>query len=84
MGLVARIAWGVASNRPPGEAIAAALIGCGLDITRLELVDPGPSAIRRYAGSGPAGFLDIRVLDRDTFGAAASRRLFQRERLLSR
>jgi len=81
VGLAARIAWGVASNRPPGEAIAAALIGCGLDITLLELVDPGPSAIRRYAGSGPAGFLDIRVLDRDTFGTAASRRLLRRVRL---
>ncbi len=81
VGLAAHIAWGVASNRPPGEAIAAALIGCSLDITRLELVDPGSSAIRRYAGSGPSGNLDIRVLDRDTFGTAASRRLLRRVRL---
>jgi uncharacterized membrane protein YbhN (UPF0104 family) len=81
VGLTAHVAWGVVSNRPPGTEVADALMGCGLDITRLELLDPAPNTGRRYAGSGPGGRLDIRVLDRDTFGAAASRRLFRRLRL---
>ena len=81
VGLVAHIVWGVASNRPGGAAVAAALIGCGLDITRLELVEQAASPLRRYAGSGAAGPLDIRVVDRDTFGTAASRRLLRRVRL---
>jgi uncharacterized protein (TIRG00374 family) len=81
VGLTAHVIFGVASNRPLGTAVAAALIGCGLDITRLELVDGVPSTGRRYAGSGPAGLLDIRVLDRDTFGAVAGRRLLRRMRL---
>jgi uncharacterized protein (TIRG00374 family) len=81
VGLVAHLAWGVVSNRPPGTAVADALLGCGLQITRLELLDPAPSTGRRYAASGPMGPLDIRVLDRDTFGAGASRRLLRRMRL---
>ena len=81
IGLTSRVAWGVVSNRPPGRAVAAALIGCGLDLTRLELVSSTPSTGRRYAGSGPTGKLDIHVLDRDTFGSAASRRLLRRMRL---
>ena len=81
VGLVAHLAWGVVSNRPSGTAVADALLGCGLNITRLELLDPAPSTGRRYAGSGPMGPLDIRVLDRDTFGAGASRRLLRRMRL---
>lgn len=78
VGLLSHLVRGVASNRPPGTAIADALIRCGLDITRLELVGWAPSAGRRYAGSGPAGLLDIRVLDRDTFGAVAGRRFLRR------
>ncbi|MBE3074144.1 MAG: flippase-like domain-containing protein [Actinobacteria bacterium] len=81
VGLLAHLAWGVTSNRPPGTAVAAALISCGLDITRLELVKSAPGAGRWYAGSGPAGLLNVRVLDRDTFGTAASRRLLRRMRL---
>jgi uncharacterized protein (TIRG00374 family) len=81
VGLIAHLAWGVASNRPPGTAVAAALLGCGLDITRLEFVESAPGSGRRYAGSGPTGLLDVRVLDRDTFGPAASRRLLRRMRL---
>jgi uncharacterized protein (TIRG00374 family) len=81
VGLSAHVARGVVSNRPPGREVAGALIGCGLDITRLELVSPAPGTGRRYVGSGPAGHLDVRVLDRDTFGAAASRRLLRRLRL---
>jgi uncharacterized protein (TIRG00374 family) len=81
VGLSAHVAWGVVSNRPPGSEVAEALIGCGLDITRLELFDPAPETGRRYVGTGPAGALDVHVLDRDTFGAAASRRLLRRLRL---
>jgi uncharacterized membrane protein YbhN (UPF0104 family) len=81
VGLMAHVVSGVVSNRPPGAEVATALMGCGLDINRLELLDPAPSTGRRYAGSGPAGVLDIRVLDRDTFGAAASRRLLRRLQL---
>ena len=81
VGLMAHVAWGVVSNRPRGTEVADALLGCGLDISRLELLDPAPNTGRRYAGSGPAGRLDVRVLDRDTFGAAASRRLLRRLRL---
>lgn len=81
VGRAAHLAWGVATNRPPGTAIAAALINCGLDITRLELVGSDPDTGRQYAASGPTGLLNVRVLDRDTFGSAASRRLFRRLRL---
>jgi uncharacterized membrane protein YbhN (UPF0104 family) len=81
VGLTARLAWGVVSNRPTGLAVADALIGCGLGITRLELLESAPGMGRRYAGTGPAGRLDVRVLDRDTFGAAATRRLLRRVRL---
>ncbi|HEX7462089.1 MAG TPA: lysylphosphatidylglycerol synthase transmembrane domain-containing protein [Dermatophilaceae bacterium] len=81
VGLLARLALGAASTRPPGSAIAAALIGCGLDLTRLELVEPERSGGRRYAGSGPDGSLDIYVLDAETFGAAIARRVVRRVRL---
>jgi len=81
VGLMAHVVWGVTSNRPPGTDVAAALIGCGVGITRLELLERAPGTGRRYAGSGPTGLLDVRVLDRDTFGAAASRRLLRRLRL---
>ncbi|MEO8518335.1 MAG: lysylphosphatidylglycerol synthase transmembrane domain-containing protein [Dermatophilaceae bacterium] len=81
VGLVTRLALGAASTRPAGAAVAAALIGCGLDLTRLELVEPGPSGGRQYAGSGPEGSLDVRVLDRETFGTAIARRVLRRVRL---
>jgi glycosyltransferase 2 family protein len=81
VGLVTRLGLGATSTRPPGTAVAAALIGCGLDLTRLELVDPGPSGGRRYAGSGPGGPVDVRVLDRETFGTAIARRVLRRARL---
>jgi len=81
VGLTAHVVWGVVSNRPSGTDVADALIGCGLDITRLTLLDPAPNTGRRYAGEGPGGSLDVRVLDRDTFGAAATRRLVRRVRL---
>ena len=81
MGLVARLAMGAGSTRPAGRAVATALIGCGLDIKRLELVEATEGTGRRYAGSAPDGSLDVQVLDRDTFGTAAGRRLLRRVRL---
>ena len=81
VGLTAHVAFGVASNRPTGTDVAASLIRCGLHLTRLELVESAPSAGRRYAGWGPKGPMDIHVLDRDSFGTAASRRLLRRLRL---
>jgi uncharacterized membrane protein YbhN (UPF0104 family) len=81
VGLVARLALGTASTRPPGSEVAAALVGCGLKITRLELVEPSPEGGRRYAGSGPGGPLDVQVLDRETFGTAVGQRVLRRVRL---
>ena len=81
VGLIARLTVGAASTRPPGTAVAAALIGCRLDVTRLELVEPAPTEGRQYAGSGPGGALDVRVLDRETFGTAVGRRVLRRVRL---
>ncbi|MEP7193168.1 MAG: lysylphosphatidylglycerol synthase transmembrane domain-containing protein [Actinomycetota bacterium] len=81
VGLTANVVWGVVSNRPPGTDVAAALIRCGLSVTRLELKGSTPSPGRRYVGTGAGGRLDVRVLDRETFGAAASRRVLRRVRL---
>ncbi len=81
VGLLARLTLGAASTRPPGAAVAAALIGCGLDLRRLELAGSAPTEGRRYAGSGPGGALDVRVLDRETFGTALGRRVLRRVRL---
>lgn len=81
VGLGILFAIGAASTRPPGTAIAAALIGCGLDITRLELVESTGVRGRQYSGSGPVGSLDVRVLERDTFGTEAGRRVLRRVRL---
>ncbi|MEO8555101.1 MAG: lysylphosphatidylglycerol synthase transmembrane domain-containing protein [Actinomycetota bacterium] len=81
VGLGSLIAMGAPSTRPPGTAVAAALTGCGLDITRLELVKSAGSRGRTYAGSGPSGSLDVRVLERDTFGTEAVRRVMRRVRL---
>src|SRR5665647_1332972 len=81
VGLAALFTIGAASTRPPGTAVAAALIGCGLDITRLELVESTGVRGRQYSGSGPVGSLDVRVLERDTFGTEAGRRVLRRVRL---
>ena len=81
VGLATRFALGATSTRPPGTAVAAALLGCGLGLTRLELVEPAPAGGRRYTGSGPEGPLDVRVLDRETYGAAIARRVLRRVRL---
>ena len=80
-GLMFRLAVGTASTQPPGTDVAAALVGCGLDISRLELVESAPGEGRWYAGSGPAGHVDVHVLDRDSFAIAAGRRVLRRMRL---
>ncbi|MDQ1482196.1 MAG: hypothetical protein QOF35_272, partial [Actinomycetota bacterium] len=81
VGLLAHVTLGVVSNRPPGTAIAAALVDCGLEISRLELVESAPTAGRQYVASGSTGLLDVRVVDRETFGTAASRRVVRRMRM---
>jgi uncharacterized membrane protein YbhN (UPF0104 family) len=81
VGLVALIAIGAASTSPPGRAVASALLACGLELTRMELVESAGSRGRQYAGSGPAGPIDVRVLERDTFGTEAARRVLRRVRL---
>jgi len=81
VGLVVRLTVGTASARPPGTAVAGALIGCGLDVTRMELVESAQGEGRRYTGSGPVGPLDVHVLDRDSFAITASRRVLRWMRL---
>jgi glycosyltransferase 2 family protein len=81
VGLVALIAIGAASTSPPGTAVAAALNACGLELTRLEMVESAGSTGRRYAGWGPVGSIDVLVLERDTFGTEAARRVWRRVRL---
>jgi len=81
VGLFALLVVGAASTRASGHAVAAALVGCGLDLTRLELVESTGTTARRYAGSGPVGMIDVRVLERDTFGTEAGRRVVRRVRL---
>ena len=81
VGLFALLVVGAASTRVSGHAVAAALVGCGLDLSRLELVESTGTTGRRYAGSGPAGSFDVRVLERDTFGTEAVRRVLRRVRL---
>ena len=80
VGLGARYGLGAASVRPEGAAVASALIGCGLVLARLELVSPTDDG-RRYVGSGGSGPLDVRVVDRDSFGSMTGRRLLRRLRL---
>src|SRR6185436_17328417 len=81
VGLMFRLAVGTTSTRPPGTAVAAALVGCGLDSSRLALVEAAPGEGRWYVGSGPVGPLDVNVLDRDSFAIAAGRRMLRRMRL---
>lgn len=83
VGLAFRFGFGARSRRPPGADVAQALVGTGLPLTRLELVDANYLGDRRYAGTTPTHPVDIRVLDRDTFGLASGRRLLRALRLRS-
>jgi glycosyltransferase 2 family protein len=80
VGLGVRFGLGAAAVRPDGAAVAAALIGCGVDIARLELVSPTED-LRHYRGSGRSGLVDVQVVDRDSFGSMTGRRLLRRLRL---
>ena len=80
IGLAVRYGRGAASTRPDGTAVAEALAGCGLSLTRLELVS-APMDVRRYVATGSMGPIDVRVLDRDTHGSATARRVLRRLRL---
>jgi len=84
VGLAFRYALGAASTRPPGTDIAAVLVGSGVPLARLELVDADEEGDRRYLGTTREGApVDVQVMDRDTFGLASGRRLLRRLRLRS-
>ncbi|MDN5764647.1 MAG: flippase-like domain-containing protein [Humibacillus sp.] len=81
IGLAFRFGFGATSTRPPGGEVAGALVGTGLELTRLELVDANHLGDRRYTGTTPSGPVDVRVIDRDTFGLASGLRLLRVVRL---
>ena len=83
VGLAFRLGFGAVSTRPPGIDVARVLLGTGIPIQRLELVDANAAGDRRYAGLTPQGPLDVHVIDRDTFGLASGRRLVRALRLRS-
>jgi uncharacterized membrane protein YbhN (UPF0104 family) len=82
IGLAVRYAAGSMSQRPSGEAIAAALAPVGLAVTELRRVDAAGAASRRYvAVTRDGGRLDVRVFDRDQQAAGALYRVYRLVRL---
>lgn len=81
VGLAFRLGFGAPSTRPPGEEVAKALVGTGLALRRLELVDPNFFGDRRYVGTTDDARIDVQVIDRDTFGLSSGRRLVRVLRL---
>jgi uncharacterized membrane protein YbhN (UPF0104 family) len=82
IGLAVRYAAGSMSQRPSGEAIAAALAPVGLTVTELRRVDAAGAASRRYvAVTRDGGRLDVRVFDRDQQAAGALYRVYRLVRL---
>ncbi|MCW2911350.1 MAG: integral rane protein-like protein [Actinomycetia bacterium] len=82
IGLAVRYAAGSMSQRPSGEAIAAALAPVGLTVTELRRVDAAGAASRRYAAvTRDGGRLDVRVFDRDQQAAGALYRVYRLVRL---
>lgn len=81
IGLAFRFGFGARSTRPPGGAVAGALVASGLPLTRFELVDASYHGDRRYTGTTTAEMVDVRVIDRDTFGLASGLRLLRVLRL---
>jgi uncharacterized membrane protein YbhN (UPF0104 family) len=70
------------SQRPAGEAIAAALGAAGQPVTELRRVNAAGGASRRYAAVTPGGGrLDVRVFDRDQQAAGALYRVYRLVRL---
>ena len=83
VGLAFRYGFGATSTRPPGREVAEALVASGVPLIRLELVDPDDSGDRRYLGQTDTLPVDVRVMDRDTFGLASGWRLVRLLRLRS-
>ncbi len=81
VGHAVRFAFGTASTRAPGTAIARELVNAGTPLQTLELVDEYEEGARLYRGLTPAGEIAVHVFDRDTFGLASGRRLPNRLRL---
>ncbi|MEP6649849.1 MAG: lysylphosphatidylglycerol synthase transmembrane domain-containing protein [Lapillicoccus sp.] len=81
VGLGIRYAFGATSTRPPGTEVAKALVGTGIPLTRLELLDANDSGDRRYVGTTDSLPVDVHVIDRDTFGLASGRRFLRVLRL---
>ncbi len=81
VGHATRFAFGTASTRAPGTAIARELVAAGTPLRTLELVDGYEDGARLYRGETPHGDVDVLVFDRDTFGLASGRRLLNRLRL---
>ena len=81
VGHALRFAFGTASTRAPGTAIARELVNAGTPLQTLELVDEYEEGARLYRALTPVGEIDVHVFDRDTFGLASGRRLLNRLRL---
>jgi glycosyltransferase 2 family protein len=82
LGLAIRYAAGSMSQRPPAEAIAAALAAAGQPVGELRRVPGNGSESRRYAAAcSGGGRLDVIVFDRDQQAAGALYRLYRSLRL---
>lgn len=82
VGLAFRYGFGAVSTRPPGTEVAQALVDAGIPLTRLELIhDIDDDGDRHYLGTTDSLPVDVRVLDRDTFGIASGRRFLRLLRL---
>lgn len=82
VGLAFRFGLGATPTLPDGRAVAAALIGFGLPVRRLQLTDEPHSADREYTGTlGGEVTFEALVIDRDTFGFDTLRGFLRRLRL---
>lgn len=80
--LAVRYAAGSPSQRPPAEAIAAALGSAGQPVTELRRVPVSGVESRRYAAVAPGGRrLDVTVFDRDQQAAGLLYRVYRLIRL---
>ncbi len=84
LGLLPRLLVGVASDRPDGSAVAAALVRAGVPLRRLEYAGSGQYG-RRYTGlrSGVLSRepVEVEVFDVDAFGSLTARQILRRLRL---